>query len=213
MKKIILLPFVSLLLSGGGTILTIDDYDYSLHEFVSRHPKKQWERADSTQKDKMFTDFIKRELCVLEAKKLGLESDPNIAVKMRNRLQQILVNESYEQLVAVPLISPDDIKSARTFARLELFLSHILIGHSSAYLPKPPKRTIDEALLLAQDIKTLFLGGESFVVLADKHSDDPGVSQNYGSLGWVQWGATVTEFQAAAFSLEIGVYLPIVILV
>ena len=159
MKQLFFTSLLGLLIAKEGFILSIENEDYTLHQFYDRYPKKQWERADSTQKDKMFTDFIKRELCVLEAKKLGFESDPNIAVKMRNRLQQILVNESYEQLVAVPLISPDDIKSARTFARLELFLSHILIGHSSAYLPKPPKRTIDEALLLAQDIKTLFLGG------------------------------------------------------
>ena len=64
---------------------------------------------DSTKRDKIYTDFIKRELCILEAKKLHLDADPNVAVKMRSHSNQLLVNESYEQLVAFPLIDQDDI--------------------------------------------------------------------------------------------------------
>ena len=45
----------------------------------------------------------------MEAKKLGFERDPYVAVKIYNRSLQLLVNESYEQLVALPLINPDDI--------------------------------------------------------------------------------------------------------
>ena len=42
------------------------------------------------------------------------------------------------------------------------------------------------------------------MILAQKYSDDPSVEKNSGSLGWVQWGATVPEFQLAAFALEVG---------
>ncbi len=78
MFKILLLSFISFLCGAEGTILTINDNEYSLFSFYSRYPKKQWERADSLQKDKMFTDFVKRELCILEAKKVGLLNDPNV---------------------------------------------------------------------------------------------------------------------------------------
>ena len=205
MLKILLLSLVSLLCAAEGTVLTINDNEYSLHAFYSRYPKKQWERADSLQKDKMFTDFIKRELCVLEAKKLGLQNDPDVAVKIRNKSFQVLVNESYEHFVAAPLISPSELDAARQNAKRELFTSHILIGHSGAYLGKPPQRTVDEALLLSQQIRGDFESGGSFSLLAEKYSDDPGAKNNGGSLGWVQWGKTVPEFQRVLFGLDVGV--------
>ena len=193
---------MGLLCARGGSILTIDDQNYSLQQFYAQYPKKQWATADSTQREKMYMDFIKRELCIIDAKKLGFESDPSLAVKIRTRSNQLLVNETYEQLVALPLISPIDIAEARMFARLDLFISHILIGYSDSYLANPPVRTIDEALLLAQNIKTQFLNDTDFSILAEKYSDDPSVVRNAGSLGWVQWGETVSEFQSAAFRLD-----------
>jgi len=204
MLKILLLSFASLLCATEGAILTINDNEYSLHTFYSRYPKKQWERADSLQRDKMFTDFVKRELCILEAKKLGLQNDPDVAVKIRDRSLQILVNESYEHFVAAPLISPSELGAARQNAKRELFTSHILVGHSEAYLGSPPQRTVDEALLLSQQIKDEFEAGSSFSVLAEKYSDDPGVKSGGGSLGWVQWGRTVPEFQRVLFGLDVG---------
>ena len=72
MLKILLLCLAPLLCAAEGTVLTINNNEYSLHDFYSQYPKKQWERADSLQKYKMFTDFVNRELCVLEAKKVGL---------------------------------------------------------------------------------------------------------------------------------------------
>ena len=205
MLKILLLSLFSFICASEGTILTIDENEYSLYSFFSRYPKKQWERADSLQKDKMFTDFVKRELCILEAEKLGLQNDPGVAVKIRDRSLQILVNESYEHFVAAPLISPADLDAARENAKKELLASHVLVGHAGAYLAKPPQRTVDEALLLSQQIKGQYEAGESFSVLAEKYSDDPGAINNSGSLGWVQWGATVPEFQQVAFMLDVGV--------
>ena len=58
MKKIMLVFLLSLLLAEEGIILTIDDHKFSLFDFFSRVPKKQWESADSLQKDNMFTEFL-----------------------------------------------------------------------------------------------------------------------------------------------------------
>ncbi len=203
-KYSLLLFFCSGLFAKEASIITIDDKGYSLHQFYTRYPKKQWERADSLQKDKMLNDFIKRELCILEAERLGFKNDPQVATKIRSRSKQVLVNETYEAFVAKPLINEKDLELARTYAKTEIKANHILIGHSTSYLAKPPRRTMDEALLLAQRIKDDFEQGESFYVLADKYSEDPGAEQNSGDLGWVQWGATVPEFQLAAFTLEPG---------
>ena len=117
MKKFVLLFIVSLLMSSNGVVLTIDNHDFYLHDFLSRYPQQRWAQADSIQKDEMFADFVSRELCVLEAKKLGFQHDPSVAVKMRNHSLQILVNESYEQLVAKPLISSSDLEVAKKYAK------------------------------------------------------------------------------------------------
>ena len=207
MKKmmLLLLFFVSVLIANTGTVLTIDDYEFSLQDFYSHQPKKQWDRADSLQKDQIFMEFIKRNLCVLEANKMGLQNNPVVAVKIQNRSRQILVNESYEHFVAHPLIPSLDLELARRHAKNELFANHILIAYSgSQFANDAPRRTLDEAFVLAQKIKKEFDGGGDFGVLAQKYSDDQSVEKNFGVLGWVEWGATVSEFQLAAFNLEVG---------
>ena len=141
-----------LLGAKDGTVLTIDSEEYSLQQFYTHFSKKQWESVDSTKRDNVFADFIKRELCVLEAKKLGLENSPDMAIKIRDLSHRLLVNESYEQLVAWPLINLDDIEDSRIFAQNELLISHILIGFAGASLAQQPKRSIDDAFILAQNI-------------------------------------------------------------
>ena len=200
-----LILFVSVLFSNAGTVLTIGDHEFSLQDFYSHQPKKQWERADSLQKDQIFMEFVKRKLCVLEANKMGFQNNPVVAVKIQNRSRQILVNESYERFVAQPLVPSLDLELARRYAKNELFASHILVAYSgSQFANNAPRRTLDEAFVLAQQIKKEFDGGDAFSFLAQKYSDDQSVEKNSGVLGWVEWGATVPAFQLAAFSLEVG---------
>ncbi len=207
MLKFLLFLF-SLALSSDGTILIIEGKSFSIHDFYSRYPKKQWEHADSLQKERVLNDFINRELCVIEAKELGFQNDPETAVKIYNRSLQILVNESYEYFVARPLIPEEDLILARNNAQREVFVNHILVGHSESHLSRPPKRTIDGALVLGQKIIEEYAAGVDFAVLAEKYSDDPGAKENLGTVGWVSWGATVPQFQVAAFALEKGSVSP-----
>ena len=83
-------------------------------------------------------------------------------------------------------------------------MHHILIGHSGSYLASPPQRSVDEALLLSKKILSKYHGGLDFSALAIDYSDDPSAPSNKGSLGWVEWGLTATEFQNAAFNLSIN---------
>jgi hypothetical protein len=137
---------------------------------------------------------------------MGFQNDPIIAVKIQNLSEQILVNESYEHFVARPLIPSSDLELARLHAKSELFTNHILVAYTgSQFSNNAPRRTLDEAFVLAQKIKKEFEGGEDFSFLAQKYSDDPSVEKNSGSIGWMEWGETVPEFQLAAFGLEVGV--------
>ena len=193
-----------LLYSNNGLVLTVDNQNYTLQDFYALYPKSQWLRSDSTNKEVLFNNFIKRSLCVMEAKNLHFENDPAIRVKINTLSNQLLVNETYEQLVATPLLDPLIINNAKLNAKNELLLHHILVGYSNSYLAQPPKRSLDEALFLSQKIKNEYLQGTSFKALAEKYSDDPSSETNSGSLGWVEWGLTAPEFQERAFSLNVG---------
>ena len=68
---------LGLLGAKDGSVLSIGNNEYSLHQFYAHYPKKQWGRLDSTKRVEVFNNFIKRNLCILEAKRLELEKDPD----------------------------------------------------------------------------------------------------------------------------------------
>ena len=47
----------SFLFSENRPVLTINDNDYSLLDFYTYYPKKQWTLSDSTKKEKAYLDF------------------------------------------------------------------------------------------------------------------------------------------------------------
>ena len=56
----------------------------------------------------------------------------------------------------------------------------------------------------AQSILDQLHHGGNFADLAKKYSDDPGSKEQGGELGFLKRGATVPEFDQAAFSLQPG---------
>jgi peptidyl-prolyl cis-trans isomerase D len=84
-------------------------------------------------------------------------------------------------------------------------VSHILIKTP----PPGPDGKVDskgdaEARQKAQDILTKLRGGANFAEMAKKESQDPGSAKNGGSLGAIERGRTVPEFEQAAFSQPVG---------
>jgi peptidyl-prolyl cis-trans isomerase D len=76
---------------------------------------------------------------------------------------------------------------------------HILIAVNS----QDPKADA-VAKAKAQSILDQLHHGADFAKLAQKNSDDPGSKSQGGELGWIKHGATVPEFDKAAFSLQPG---------
>ncbi|MGZ4788865.1 MAG: peptidyl-prolyl cis-trans isomerase [Terriglobales bacterium] len=82
---------------------------------------------------------------------------------------------------------------------------HILI---KTPLPGPDGKVDQNAVKAAEkkaeDVLAKLKAGGNFADLAKKYSDDTASAQNGGSLGWIQKGRTVPEFEKAAFSLKPG---------
>ena len=171
--------------------------------FFSNVSRFQWSQSDSLQKVSLFSDFLDKQLCVQKALSLGLLNNPQNDYKARQRSIQLLVNQTYEILVANALVPKENISLAKAFLKKELFINHILVSFDKSELPSPSSRSKKEAYeraLLAK--KSLRF---SFSDAALNFSDDPGVKNNFGSLGWVGWGRTDPVFQRAIFNLPIGV--------
>jgi peptidyl-prolyl cis-trans isomerase D len=84
-------------------------------------------------------------------------------------------------------------------------VSHILIKTPPAGPDgKVDQKAVDAAKAKAQDILKQVKAGANFAELAKKYSDDPGSAKNGGSLGPIQRGRTVPEFEKVAFSLPKG---------
>ena len=72
-------------------------------------------------------------------------------------------------------------------------------------VPTPGPRTREEALELAQELRTRIVdGGEDWMTIAAEYSDDRSNRDAGGDLGWFGRGAMVAPFEEAAFALPVG---------
>ena len=202
----IVLSFILGGLLFGNTIVTIKKNEYTENDFYKDYGKKEWDNSDTNQKKELINDFVHRKIATLEATEIGLQNRPDITKKLYDRYNIALINITYEELIAKPLVSNVLLEKTKKHIIEERLLSHILIGHESARTQTPSDRTIDEALLLAQKISKELKNGENFVDYAIKYSEDPTVFQNEGKLDWITWGRTIPTFQNEAFSLKKGEY-------
>jgi len=84
-------------------------------------------------------------------------------------------------------------------------VSHILIKTPLAGADgKVDEKGVAEAQKRAEDLLQQLKAGAKFEDLATKNSEDPGSAKQGGSLGWIEKGRTVPEFEKAAFSLPKG---------
>ena len=68
----------------------------------------------------------------------------------------------------------------------------------------PALRTREEALVIAEDVRTQLDSGGDFAALAAQYSDDTGSAEQGGDLGWFGRTDMVAPFASAAFSLPVG---------
>ena len=86
----------------------------------------------------------------------------------------------------------------------QVMARHILIKTPEPVNGKVDEKAVADAKAKAESILKQVNAGGNFADLAKKNSDDPGSKDNGGSLGWVQHGQTVPEFDQAAFALKKG---------
>ena len=194
-------------LENETVIAKIGNKSFIKSDFFSIYPIEEWEGKDSLRRADMLYDWLKKELVFISARDKGFLNEPRIKSRIQDLEDVLIVNETYNHLVGRSLVEKNLIDEAMENLRLQVNTHHILISYNSTRFAQQvalaEPRNKDEAKQLCEHIISLFDSGSSFEDLAATFSDDPPAKQNFGALGWINWGNVPYDFQKTAFSLPL----------
>ena len=183
------------LFSSQTWIAKFEDRVWYEKDFYRFFPKNEWRQIEALdKKTKIFNTFLKQNVAASQAVLLGLQHNGAVNKKLTARHNMLMVNEYYMRYFLSSLIPPSALFFCEQNLKREVFTKHILLKHKKD----------QEVLQTAKNIKDSILFGVDFKALALSFSEDPGVEQNGGALGWLSIGKTVPEFQSAVFDLCLG---------
>jgi peptidyl-prolyl cis-trans isomerase C len=145
----------------------------------------------------LLNQLIDAQALLIEAKKEGLDKDPNTERVMRLASERALESAMLNKVVQ-PQISNDALKTkydqevANKAGETEIHARHILVPD------------VATAKKIIGDLKK----GGDFAALSKQYSKDPGAAQQGGDLGWFKKSDMVPEFADEAFSLKDGEVAP-----
>ena len=179
-------------------LFVIEDSVYYDVGFYSNFSKQEWDGLSLDKKTSVFNDYLKKELVFFDAKKQGLLNNPSIKEKLLRRYDILLINNTYEHLVARPLVSKKVYLKNKQMLTKQVFVYHILFSFEDS--------TKEDVFEFALSIKDSISSSPdillAFQETAFSLSKDPSAKQNRGKLGWLPWGAVVESFQSPVFDLE-----------
>ncbi|OAL78993.1 peptidylprolyl isomerase [Acinetobacter sp. SFB] len=147
--------------------------------------------------DKKFTaNGIK-----VESADMGFRNLSEIPTELAARVSPLKVGQTTDLIKVqdgIHVLKLLDRKGAEQKAIVPQYqVRHILIQPTEVVSPENAKQQIDS-------IYNRLKAGEDFAVLASTFSNDPGSARDGGSLGWVNPGVMVPEFEAQMKSTPVG---------
>ena len=212
MIRIILYFCITSFLFSEDILFSTGDFTIYQHDFFQQISYNEWEGLDSLGREDFISSFLGKELAYIDALSLGLDVFPENYIKTNLRYNQLLVNNTYEKLVARPLILKEDLDLAEKHLPSQVLAHHILIGYDGGKLSGSFGKTQEEAFAFSTELRLQILKKiknlpadslvSAFSVFAEKNSEDPSVINNKGFIGQISWGRVMPSFQKTAFSLE-----------
>ena len=193
------------------TIFSLNENSFTDSDFYEEVFKDDWDSYSLTKKRSTFNDVLKKELSFLAALQTGLTLDPLIDKQMQNRYEGLLINNTYEHLIARPLIDLSVVEKNIKNLLYKVEAHHILIGfagssqNTEATMSKKGAKNLADSLFILLQKEPLDKIVSVFGQYAKNYSIDPSVEKNSGFLGWVPWGRTVMSFQEPLFKLKTNV--------
>ena len=182
--------------AATGTVATVNGVaiPQSIANAFVAEQKAQGAPDSPELKKAVREELIRRELLVQEAKKLGLDKNPDVAAQADLARQAIFIRAFVQDFVKKHPISDEQLKAAydkmkAQMGNTEYKVRHILVEQE------------DDAKAIIANLKK----GAKFDDLA-KQSKDPGSREKGGDLGWSSPANYVKPFGDAVGSLGKGKY-------
>ena len=212
MIKIIYYFCITSFLFSEDVLFSVGDVAVYRHDFFQQISYNEWQDLDSLGKESFLSSFLGKELAYIDALSIGLDVFPENYIKTNLRYNQLLVNNTYEKLVAHPLIPKNDLELAEKNLPFQVLAHHILIGYDGGKLSGSFGKTQQEAFDFSIELRSQILKSfekaspdsliSTFSFFAEKNSDDPSVINNKGYIGQISWGRVMPAFQKTAFALK-----------
>ena len=196
-------------LHSPKNLVVIKDSILTDVDFYEKVSKDDWDSFDKNKKEDVFNDFLKNELSYYDAINIGLDKNPKVFSILKNRKKQVLLNNTYEHLIARPLINPGVVEKNIENLKNKAEAYHLLIGYKGSKQDTESTISKESAKSLIDSLyRVIIFESENedienvFKKYAFDYSIDPSAQNNYGFLGWVPWGRTVMSFQEPLFKLK-----------
>jgi len=188
------------LVINKGVKVTDDDF----YAYMERVPEAmRFEAmADGERNNKVVDLIFTNRMLAIEARKSGLDRDPNMARRIEQHVEAFLAQQ-YSAFLAKNVKPPDlegrayelYLANAKRWTEPDrVGLQHILVNLNG--------RTREIALARATAIHGKALAGEDFLTLAKDASDDPGFKRDGGNLGFVSATDIDPRLAAVAFKMK-----------
>ena len=146
----------------------------------------------------MVEDKIKNELFVSEAKRIGMEKDPDFLRRTKILADGVLANKFAMDVLCKDIKASDDeyhqyYNEHKDDPQFKNIPERVRVKHILVNDPK-----------VADDIMARLKKGENFAALAKQYSMDQFSAEKGGDLGFIQRGRMDRAFEEAAFSTKVG---------
>jgi len=131
-----------------------------------------------------------------------------IKEELRDDIRNQLISQRMRSTITEEVkVSPSEVKkfyNKISSEDLPYYSTEVTIGEIVKE-PTVSKEERQKVINQLKDFKNLILSGQAtFPELAKKHSQDPGSRANGGEYGWVKRGEFAPEYEAAAFTMDVG---------
>ncbi len=194
-------------------VMTVGDQKITAKEFetfLQGLPEQYKNAAAGPMKRQIADQYAQVLVMAQEARKRGIQNDPQVKAQMQFQDDNLLAGALYRQMQAEAKGDDAALKAIYDGKKADfdqVQARHILIRYKGSPVPLRTGEkdlTEEEALAKANDILKRLNGGEDFAKIAKAESDDVGSGANGGDLGSFRHGQMVGDFEKVAFAQPVG---------
>jgi len=178
----------------AGVVATVNGeaiHDKDIDTYIATH---ELDPQQAQNREAIVNELISRELVAQDARRRGLDEDPQVQARIEQMRRQILLGAAVEQAVEEKPISEEELraeyeKRLPQLQQPEFRARHILLAQ---------REEAEEMIRRLDD-------GASFSELAKEHSTGPSGKEG-GDLGWFNPNQMVPPFAEAVGQMQEGAY-------